>query len=285
MSKTKNDLAWEKLFDKYNIISKINDEGFFKITSKQINEFREARLATKFDHKINLPELFRENHLSILPITRGSYIISSFEAYKEFNEINTEITKISFPKYIESIDYENITSEAIAINCAFVSGILSDFLQEDRLFPTVSGRMSSNEFSFYINNSNINKDVKVMVSNSQVEIDGGYEGKSSLALIEAKNSISDDFLIRQLYYPFRLWNDKITKTIKPIFMVYSNGIFTLYEYEFQEPNNYNSLVLIKQKNYTLKQDDIKLDDIKSILNRVSVIQEPKIQFPQANSIY
>src|SRR5699024_5416148 len=152
-----------------------------------------------------------------------------------------------------SIDYENITSEAIAINCAFVSGILSDFLQEDRLFPTVSGRMSSNEFSFYINNSNINKDVKVMVSNSQVEIDGGYEGKSSLALIEAKNSISDDFLIRQLYYPFRLWNDKITKTIKPIFMVYSNGIFTLYEYEFQEPNNYNSLVLIKQKNYTLKQ--------------------------------
>lgn len=284
MSKTKNDLAWEKLFDKYNIISKINDEGFFKITSKQINEFREARLATKFDHKINLPELFRENHLSILPITRGSYIISSFEAYKEFNEINTEITKISFPKYIESIDYENITSEAIAINCAFVSGILSDFLQEDRLFPTVSGRMSSNEFSFYINNSNINKDVKVMVSNSQVEIDGGYEGKSSLALIEAKNSISDDFLIRQLYYPFRLWNDKITKTIKPIFMVYSNGIFTLYEYEFQEPNNYNSLVLIKQKNYTLKQDDIKLDDIKSILNRVSVIQEPKIQFPQADSM-
>lgn len=284
MSKTKNDLAWEKLFDKYNIISKINDEGFFKITSKQINEFREARLATKFDHKINLPELFRENHLSILPITRGSYIISSFEAYKEFNEINTEITKISFPKYIESIDYENITSEAIAINCAFVSGILSDFLQEDRLFPTVSGRMSSNEFSFYINNSNINKDVKVRVLNSQVEIDGGYEGKSSLALIEAKNSISDDFLIRQLYYPFRLWNDKITKTIKPIFMVYSNGIFTLYEYEFQEPNNYNSLVLIKQKNYTLKQDDIKLDDIKSILNRVSVIQEPKIQFPQADSM-
>src|SRR5699024_8242725 len=153
--------------------------------------------------------------------TRGSYIISSFVAYKECNEINTEITKISFPKYIESIDYENITSEANAINCAFVSGILSDFLQEDRLFPTVSGRMSSNEFSFYINNSNINKDVKVMVSNSQVEIDGGYEGKSSLALIEAKNSISDDFLIRQLYYPFRLWNDKITKTIKPIFMVYS----------------------------------------------------------------
>lgn len=144
--------------------------------------------------------------------------------------------------------------------------------------------MSSNEFSFYINNLNINRDVKVIVSNSQIEIDGGYEGTESLALIEAKNSISEDFLIRQLYYPFRLWNEKITKRIKPIFMVYSNGIFTLYEYSFQEPNNYNSLVLVKQKNYTLVQDDIDLNAIKDILYKVNIIEEPRIQFPQANSM-
>ncbi|MCF6465233.1 type II restriction enzyme [Clostridium sp. Cult2] len=284
MSKTKNDLAWEKLFDKYNILYEIENKGFYEITSKEINEFREARLATKFDHKTNLPKLFTDNHLSILPITRGSYIISSFEAYKEFNEINIEISKVPFPDYIESIDYENITSESIAINCAFVSGILSDFLQDNKLVPTVSGRMSSNEFSFYINNLNINRDVKVIVSNSQIEIDGGYEGTESLALIEAKNSISEDFLIRQLYYPFRLWNEKITKRIKPIFMVYSNGIFTLYEYSFQEPNNYNSLVLVKQKNYTLVQDDIDLNAIKDILYKVNIIEEPRIQFPQANSM-
>lgn len=284
MNKTKNDLAWEKLFDKYNIMHEIENKGFFQIESKDINEFREARLATKFDHKSNLPKLFKDNNLSILPITRGSYIISSFEAYKEFSELNTEIIRISFPYYIESIDYENITSESIAINCAFVSGILSDFIQDDKLLPTVSGRMSSNEFSFYINNTNINRDVVVTVSNSQIEIDGGYEGIDSLALIEAKNSISEDFLIRQLYYPFRLWNQKITKRIIPVFMVYSNGVFTLYEYNFQEPNNYNSLVLVKQKNYTLVQDDINLNDIKNILYNVNIIEEPRIQFPQADSI-
>lgn len=284
MSKTKNDFAWEKLFDKYNILYEIENKGFYEISSKKINEFREARLATKFDHKTNLPKLFIDNHLSILPITRGSYIISSFEAYKEFDEINNEVIKVTFPDYIESIDYENITSESIAINCAFVSGILSDFLQDDKPMPTVSGRMSSNEFSFYINNLNINKDVKVIVSNSQIEIDGGYEGTESLALIEAKNSISEDFLIRQLYYPFRLWDEKIAKRVKPIFMVYSNGIFTLYEYVFQDPNNYNSLVLVKQKNYTLVQDDISLNDIKDILYNVNIIEEPRIQFSQANNI-
>lgn len=284
MIKTKNDIAWEKLFAKYNILSKIEDKGFFQITAMAINEFREARLATKFDHKRNLPELFKSNHLSILPITRGSYIISSFEAYKNLNEINTEIIKMPFPEYIESIDYKNITSESIAINCAFVSGILSDFLETDKLFPTVSGRMGSDEFSFYINNLNMNKEIEVMVSNSQIEVDGGYEGEDSLALIEAKNSISDDFLIRQLYYPFRLWDSRIKKTIRPIFMVCSNGIFTLYEYNFQELYNYNSLILVKQKNYTLEQDFISLDDVRDILYRVKTIEEPKIQFPQANSM-
>ena len=284
MGKTKNDLAWEKLFNKYNILSQIEDKGFFEITSKDINEFREARLATKFDHRSNLPKLFKDNNLSILPISRGGYIISSFEAYKEFNEINKKIIRIPFPSYIESIEHENITSESIAINCAYVSGILSDFLQDDKLVPTVSGRMGSNEFSFYINNTNMNRDVMVTVSNSQIEIDGGYEGTESLALIEAKNSISEDFLIRQLYYPFRLWNQKITKRIIPVFMVYSNGVFTLYEYNFQEPDNYNSLVLVKQKNYTLVQDDINLNDIKNILYNVNIIEEPRIQFPQADSI-
>lgn len=284
MAKTKNDLAWEKLFNKYKILREIERKGFYIITSRQINEYREARLATKFDHKSNLPKLFRENGLSILPITRGSYIISSFEAYKEFDETNPEVIKIPFPDYIESIDYENITSESIAINCAFVSGILTDFLEDPKLIPTISGRMGSDEFSFYIHNLSKNVDVMVKVSNSQIEIDGGYEGVESLALIEAKNSISEDFLIRQLYYPFRLWDGKVTKKIRPVFMVYSNGIFSLYEYEFQEPNNYNSLILVKQKNYTLVQDEITLKDVKEILYNIKIIEEPRIPFPQANSM-
>lgn len=55
MSDTQNDMAWEKLFDKYNILDNIEHNGFFEITAKQINEFREARLMTKFDHKSHLP--------------------------------------------------------------------------------------------------------------------------------------------------------------------------------------------------------------------------------------
>jgi len=279
---TKNNKAWEKLFDKYKIIDNIEQKGYFEITASQINEFREARLMTKFDHRANLPKLFIDNNLSILPITRGSYIISNFEAYKDFEQLHDKITIVSFPEYIESIDYENITSEAIAINCVYISNILADFLGDDKLVPTVSGRMSSGKFSFNIWNKANKANITINVANSQVEIDGGFEGVNQLALIEAKNFIADDFLIRQLYYPYRLWSNKVSKKIIPIFLIYSNGIFSLYEYEFQDIDNYNSLCLVKQKNYSIEAVGISLNDISAVLNRVKIIQEPKIAFPQAD---
>jgi DNA-binding transcriptional ArsR family regulator len=125
--------------------------------------------------------------------------------------------------------------------------------------------------------------MKINVVNSQIEIDGGYEGTDYLTLIEAKNSISDDFLIRQLYYPYRLWSGSVSKRVKPIFMVYSNGIFYLYEYAFEDINCYNSLVLVRQQNYSIETVQITLNDILKILSKTEFVQEPEIAFPQADS--
>ncbi|KAB3532929.1 transcriptional regulator [Alkaliphilus pronyensis] len=282
--KTKNDKAWEQLFDKYNIARKVERDGVFEITAKQINEFREARLMTKFDHRSNLPILFDENNLSILPITRGSYVISNFEAYHNFEKPSTEIIRATAPDFIHSIDFENITSEATAINVAYLSGILADFTGEETLLPTVNGRMSSESFDFNIYNRANDRLQNIAVVNSQIEIDGGFEGFDSLTLLEAKNSLSDDFLVRQLYYPFRLWQNKVGKPVKPVFLTYTNGVFNLYEYEFQDAQNYNSLLLVKQRNYTLEQEEISFDDILSLLEQIRFSPEPDgIPFPQADS--
>ena len=83
--------------------------------------------------------------------------------------------------------------------------------------------------------------------NAQIEIDGGYEGQTKLALIEAKNTKCEDFLIRQMYYPYRAWADRISKTVVPIFMTFSNDVFSFFVYEFQEQGAYNSLVLLQQR--------------------------------------
>lgn len=280
---TKNQVAWQKIFDKYKILEHIHTDGYFEIKSSQINEFREARLMTKFDTRAILPDIFKDNKLSILPISRGSYIISQFEAYQDVETLTNEIIHVDFPSYIESIDYQNINSEAIAINCAFISGIFSDFIGDPDIVPTINGRMSSDIFEFVIHNYLNNADFKVNVTNSQIEIDGGYEGTSALMLLEAKNSLSDDFLVRQLYYPFRCWNASVKKTVKTVFMTYSNSIFSLYEYAFEDPNHYNSLKLVKQRNYSFEDTEITLDDVLSVFNRVKQVEEPEVPFPQADN--
>lgn len=281
MNKSKNDIAWEKLFEKYRILEKLANNERILISSTEINQFREARLMTKFDHRSQLPKLFIEHKLSILPTSRGTYEIGMFETFCDFNKEEVEVTSIEFPTFLESIDHKDITSEAIAINCAFVSKILHDFTGEENLLPTVSGRMSSSLFDFTINSKQ--NTVNINVENSQIEIDGGFEGDTSLILIEAKNYISDDFLIRQLYYPYRLWSNKITKRVRPIVLTYSNGIFHLREYEFTSPELYNSIQLLHHKKYVVQEGSINIENIQNILERIQVVEEPELPFPQADS--
>ena len=274
-----NDAAWESLFDKYHILAEIDRNGQFVISANQIKEFREPRLMTKFDHKINLPNIFVANNLSILPITRGDYVISSFSAYKEFDEPSQDVQRISIPAHIQSLMPQFLVSEAIALNCANACGILNDFLEDDELVPTVSGRMSSGSFEFGINTAFGTKNITV--SNSQIEIDAAYEGIHYLSLFEAKRDLSDDFLVRQLYYPFRVWSERVTKTVKPVFLIFSNGMFNLYQYQFEDPQNYNSLIIAKQRNYVIATE-ICLADIENLLRTVPLVQEPDISFPQAD---
>ncbi len=283
-----NDNAWRILFDRHKIKDKIEQDGFFEISAKQINQEREARLMTKFDNKSQLPKLFSSHSLSILPVTRGNYVIAPFEAYQKFDDKNLfkneDINYITFPEHIQSIAPDNITSESMAINCAYASGILQDFIDDELLLPTLSGRMSSNEFRFKINNIVTRKAVNVSVQNSQIEIDAGYEGVETFSIIEAKNNIADDFLIRQLYYPFRRVNNILSKTVKTMFMVYTNSVFNLYEYIFDDPNNYNSLRLNKFKRYSFDKIEISLQDIHELMQSIKFVPEDvKIPFPQANS--
>ena len=285
--KRKIDITWTKLNDKHHILDAIKDKGYFIISAKQIGEFQEARLAVKFDHSDARPDLFEENNLSILPITRGDYYISHINAYHNFESDTSEITYLRPPEHIKSLDVTSINSESKALNMAYISGIFADFLEDESLLPTVSGRMSSESFAFYadvVSKDVTDKESTVTVENSQIEIDAAYEGIHSLALMEAKRDLTENFLIRQLYYPFRTWHQKMAgKPVRPVFLIYSNSIFYLYEYRFKELQHYNSLELVKHKRYCLEDTHISVEDVQKVLRKIRFNKEPNIQFPQANS--
>ena len=282
MKKTKLDSAWESLFEKFNIKCEIENNGHFLISADQIKDFREPRLMTKFDHYDNLPKIFKDNDLSIMPISRNLFIISNHEMFFDFDFSKTDAQRELIPEYIESISGESITSEAVALNCSYLTGMLSDFLEDDAIVPTVSGRMGSGSFTFNIKNKKTNLFDSIDVNNSQIEIDGAYEGLKYLSLVEAKKDISSDFLIRQIYYPYRVWRNRVDKEIKLVYFIHSNSIFSFYEYKFEDIENYNSLKLVKHKQYTLEDTTINMESIIRILSEVSIIDEPEVPFPQAD---
>jgi hypothetical protein len=103
-NKTANDIAWETLFERHQIVEQVVNNGFFEIESAQINKERESRLMAKFDHSVNLPHIFRHNQLSILPISRSKYVIGKFDThFKVEYDREIEVTAFPFPSEIESI--------------------------------------------------------------------------------------------------------------------------------------------------------------------------------------
>ena len=276
------DDKWKEIFQKYDIENKIKQNGSFTITANQIKEFKEPRLMTKFDTKESLPSVFGKN-IAILPITRGSYILGNFTLYEDFPDEKEaiKVSHISVPDFYETIDINNITSEANAINVMSITSMLDDFLEEDNMIQTISGRMGSGTFDFLLRNQHGKYNIEVQ--NSQIEIDGGFENLNTVAIIEAKNVVHSNFLVRQLYYPYRLWRNKIEKDIRNVFMIYSNNIYRILEYEFTDIKNYNSLSFVQEKRYSLEDVDISLEDIISVHAKTIVLPEPSVTFVQADS--
>lgn len=282
--------AWEKLIEKYDIINKVATDGVFHIKASEIKEFKEPRLMAKWDCTATLPSVFKNNNLNILPDSRNSYVLGDFILYEEIPELTEAVNKmdyVEFPEY-ETIDVNNISSEANAINVLILSGILDDFLEDEGTVETFNGRMGTGEFDFVVDTVRANKQ-GISVKNAQCEIDGGFENKNHVIIMEAKNVLNEDFHVRQLYYPYRLWRKKVSKPVRLIFSIYTNMIFRLFEYRFVDENDYSSIELVKTKNYSLQDTRIEIEDLTKVRENTEVCyrddqdDDLTVPFIQANS--
>ena len=278
------DEVWEALFNQYNILQQINQHGVYKITSGVINKHHQARLMAKFDCSNDLPDIFKQEDLSIQPNSRGGYIIGRFKSYYKLpKQHNRKIERRHFPNFLKTISPDPENSEAINILCAYHGGLFSEVMGENAIL-TIMGRMGTTAFNYHIDQTG-GAPYPISVQKAQCEIDGGFEGGTTLALVEAKNKITDDFLIRQLYYPYRLWQGKTTKPIVSIFMTHFEGVFSFYKFKFNNPQLYNSLALKGSYHFQFGTIGITRNDLAQIFNTTIILPEPiGISFPQANSI-
>ena len=142
--------AWKLLFEKHDILTHIQQDGNFRITANEINTVKEARLMARFDNSSKLPSVFQVNHLSILPITRGEYLIGPYKTHRSIVYEDIEPEQVQIPN-LETLDYTNLYSESSALLFAYNSGIIHNIMESvGDVSYTVNGRMSSGTFDFNI---------------------------------------------------------------------------------------------------------------------------------------
>lgn len=279
------DRVWNNIEEDFHYIEKIHTNGSFTISSDEIKRYKEPRLVTKFDTSEDLPEIFLNNRLSILPITRGSYILSDIKTFLPLQEITDKPIGVAVSDELTTARITDISSESQAINYACGIGLIESFIGE-RLRATLDGRQGSGVFDFNINRYSGGV-LSVSVNNAQIEIDKCLEGSNSIVVIEGKKDrIMPDFMERQLFYPSKMIKGITKKNIRPLFFSYNNGIIDLREYVIQDYRNYNSMSLLRQGRYYLYDKFFKIT--KEVLyfkiSHTETVKEPTdIPFPQANT--
>ncbi|MGY3716242.1 type II restriction enzyme [Sutcliffiella cohnii] len=285
--KREKDIIWEELFYKYNLQNKIDDIGYARITSDEINSLKpgvQARLQAKFDNSTQLPPIFQQQKLGLLPIANGVYHIGKFDIFKKF-EIELDKVPLTFLKAnlpLETVTYDGDKSESNALHTARISGVFSHYYN-NKVELTQSGRMRATQaFDFKVNNIPL-----TVKGDQQAEVDALLESKNEIVVVEAKNGKPIDFNIRQLYYPMRIIQTRynVRKPIKPLYYLYSGDTHYLLEYKFSNSLIYDSLEFVKAHAYRIEEEALSDERLMYLLNSTPIIQEdPNGIFPQANSI-
>ena len=251
-----NDDSWKKIFDDLKVFEHNFDVAPFILSAKQINTScqnftkpgqKEARILCKHDTREARPKVFVDLGLFILPIKNGNYAIFKGEGYIDIPEVNSEIVI-----YSSSLDFVLDTSkvgnsEMQHLDFAYASSLIRTFMDDSSLVLTIRGRKFTPSFDFLVGSYNLK------TSSVQTEIDAGYEGKDKVVLVEAKNSLTKNTIIRQLYYPFKQWQMKTEKKVYTLFFEKSKvgNTYSIWKFEFTDPNNYNSIRLVESKRYKI----------------------------------
>lgn len=249
------DIIFKELRENYpkSDILKFHNEKVKEVSSREGIKFRNQFDATKFDSFKLLPESLKKDGFFIVHLGKGDHAFVKGKGYHKFEDIKT----IKEWKASSSVIDKISASEAQSASTAFNDKIIHDFLFEDKKkeFMLHTARRAKISYDFVIDGKPLRTD------KLQIEIDGIYESQEdkTIAVIEVKNQEHEDFEIRQLFSSMRYfekyrgWKIPRHYQIRLLFMVRkkdeNEDKFKIYEYDFIDKMNPNSIKLLKAVQY------------------------------------
>ena len=166
-----------------------------------------------------------------MPVKNGQYVIIKGEGYFDVTTPEhgdtSEPYESQLPFRLETSSVGN--SEMQHVDKAYAVSMIRSFIGDPTLVLTIRGRKYTPAFSFKVNNQTVE------VKGVQTEVDAGYEGENQIILLEAKNSQTNNTIIRQLFYPFKQWSSQTSKPVRLVFFEKRGNDYMFWQYEFYRP--------------------------------------------------
>lgn len=258
-----SDASWQKIYEDTNMGAHDFSRAPFSISAadikRAVQNFRrtaekEVRILCKQDTRESRPAVFREKGLFILPVKNGYYNIVRGEGYVDIPDIagTPQVYESAFPFRLLSSEVGG--SEMQHLDFGYAVSLVRHFMQDPSLVLTIRGRKFTPEFNFVVHDSKSKRRHSIAVKSVQTEVDGGYEGKEQIVLIEAKSGRTKNTIIRQLYYPFRQWHENTggQKEVRTLFFEKDSELYKFWVFGFRDPSDYNSIYLINKRAYKIK---------------------------------
>ncbi len=129
---------------------------------------------------------------------------------------------------------------------AYAQSLIRHFAEDESLVLTIRGRKYTDAFQF------VTGKFQIASESVQTEVDAGYEGAEQVVLVEAKSGNATNTITRQLYYPFRQWQQRTTKPVSTLFFQRrGNDEYHIWHFGFDDVNDYNSIRLLKSARYKI----------------------------------
>jgi len=210
---------------------------------------KEVRTLTKMDTREELPSVLSDRGLFILPVKNGIYNIIKGEGFHDIEPEPATVEEFSSRLKFKLKSANVGDSEMQHLDFAFNSGLVEYFVggPKQRLFLQIRGRKYSPAFKFKVG------DFLIDTESVQTEVDAGFEGRKVVVLIEAKSANPKNFIIRQLYYPYRQWKIHTAKEVVPLFFIHDhkNDEYKIWQYKFCGLTNYNGIRLVKRGKFKI----------------------------------
>jgi hypothetical protein len=203
---------------------------------------QEPRLMTKFDSRASRPEPLKAHDLFLLPEKNGEYLVLRAEGYCDLKwprPEQIENVDARFPFALDSL--RGAQSEMSHLDRLFLAGVIGDVVgvkARAEVLATIRGRRFAPPFGFRVGSLGAFRADRI-----QYEVDQGYETENEILLFEAKTTTPADFLIRQLFFPFKVFSAQSNKKIRPFFFNFNatSGVYSFFEYHFSDPNDLCSI--------------------------------------------